>query len=157
LVGGKISNGQLKLKSRVCARGFTLLELVIYISIFAVLVGIASSSFLNFSHKYRLQRAIWDIHSKMNYARFKAVFSGTKFRLSFNPDGYTLERYDQDLKTWNAEMGNILEGVHVQANNSPIFHPQGTVSNLASITVSNASGSYKITLAISGRIKVVKL
>ncbi|MDH4220062.1 MAG: prepilin-type N-terminal cleavage/methylation domain-containing protein [Candidatus Aminicenantes bacterium] len=145
------------MKSRVCARGFTLLELVIYISIFAVLVGIASSSFLNFSHKYRLQRAIWDIHSKMNYARFKAVFSGTKFRLSFNPDGYTLERYDQDLKTWNAEMGNILEGVHVQANNSPIFHPQGTVSNLASITVSNASGSYKITLAISGRIKVVKL
>jgi len=93
----------------------------------------------------------------MNYARFKAVFSGTKFRLSFNPDGYTLERYDQYLKTWNAEMGNILEGVHVQANNSPIFHPQGTVSNLASITVSNASGSYKITLAISGRIKVVKL
>jgi len=145
------------LKSRVCTRGFTLLELLIYISIFAVLVGIASSSFLNFSHKYRLQRAIWDIHSKMNYARFKAVFSGTKFRLSFNPDGYTLERYDQYLKTWNAEMGNILEGVHVQANNSPIFHPQGTVSNLASITVSNASGSYKITLAISGRIKVVKL
>jgi Tfp pilus assembly protein FimT len=120
-------------------------------------MGIASSSFLNFSHKYRLQRAVWDIHSKMNYARFKAVFSGTKFRLSFNPDGYTLERYDQDLKTWNVEMGNILEGVHVQANNSPIFHPQGTVSNLASITVSNTSGSYKITLAISGRIKVVKL
>lgn len=138
-------------------RGFTLLELVICISIFALLMGIASSSFLNFSHKYRLQRAVWDIHSKMNYARFKAVFSGTKFRLSFNPDGYTLERYDQDLKTWNVEMGNILEGVHVQANNSPIFHPQGTVSNLASITVSNTSGSYKITLAISGRIKVVKL
>jgi hypothetical protein len=55
------------------------------------------------------------------------------------------------------EMGNILEGVNIQANNSPVFHPQGTVSNLASIMISNTWGSYKITLAISGRIRIAKL
>jgi len=145
------------LKSRKVFQGFTLLEVMIFISIFTVLLGMAWASFFHASHKYRLQRSIWEIHSRMNYSRFKAVFCGTKFRMSFNPHGYSIERYDQDANFWKTEMGSILEGVHVEANNSPIFHPEGTVSNLASIIVSNASGSYKITLAVSGRIKTVKL
>ncbi len=130
---------------------------MISISILAVLLAVAGSSFFHASNKYRLQRAIWEIHSKMNYSRFKAVFYGTKFRVSFNSHGYTIERYDQDANSWKTEHRNIFEGILVDANNSPIFHPEGTVSNLASITVSNVWGSYKITLAISGRIKTVKL
>ena len=34
--------------------------------------------------------------------------------------------------------------------------PQGTVSDLASITVANARGSYRITVAITGRIRTVR-
>ena len=138
-------------------KGFTLLEVLVFLSIFAVLLGLASSSFLNSSDKYRLQKAVWEIHSKLNYARFKAVFNGTKSRVSFNPTGYIIEKYDQNNGEWKVEMGNVLEGVLIQANNSPVFHPQGTVSNLASITVSNTWGRYKITLAISGRIRIAKL
>jgi len=144
-------------KGRKVLQGFTLLEIMISISIFAVLLGMAWASFFPASHKYRLQRAIWEIHSKMNYSRFKAVFCGTKFRVSFNPHGYTIDRYDQNANSWKTEQGNIFEGILVDANNNPIFHPEGTVSNFASITISNVWGSYKITLAISGRIKTVKL
>ncbi len=145
------------MKNRTGLQGFTLLEVVIFVSIFAVLLGLASGSFFHVSQKYRLQRAVWEIHSKMNYSRFKAVFCGTKFRVSFNPQGYTIEKYDEEAHSWETEMENILEGVRLDANNSPIFHPGGTVSNLASVTVSNGWGSYKITLAISGRIKTIKL
>lgn len=137
-------------------RGFTLLEVLVFLSIFSILLGLASITFLNSSDKYRLQKAVWEIHSKLNYARFKAIFNGTKSRISFNSTGYTIEKYDQNNGEWEVEMGNILEGVYIQANNSPVFHPQGTVSNLASITVSNTWGRYKITLAISGRIKIIK-
>ena len=135
-------------------KGFTLIEVLIFLSIFAVLLGLASSSFLNPSDKHRLQKAVWEIHAKLNYARFKAIFDGTKVRISFNPAGYTVEKYNQSMGNWKTEMGNVLEGVLIQANNSPVFHPQGTVSNLASISISNKWGSYKITLAISGRIKI---
>jgi prepilin-type N-terminal cleavage/methylation domain-containing protein len=138
-------------------KGFTLLEFLVFLSIFAILIGLASISFLNSSDKYRLQKAVWEIHAKLNYARFKAIFSGTKSRILFSPTGYTIERFDQESGDWKFDVGNILEGVFIQANNSPQFHPQGTVSNLVSITLSNSWGTYKITLAISGRIKISKI
>lgn len=138
-------------------RGFTLLEVLVFFSIFAVLLGLASSSFLNSSDKHRLQKAVWEIHSKLNYARFKAIFEGTKSRMLFNPAGYTIEKYSPDIGDWKLEAENILDGVFIQANNSPVFYPHGTVSNLASIIISNTWGSYKITLAISGRIKIAKM
>jgi len=138
-------------------KGFTFLEVLVFLSIFAILLGLASISFLNSSDKYRLQKAVWEIHSKLNYARFKAIFNGTKSRISFNTTGYSIEKYNQNNGEWEVERGDLLEGVHIQANNNPVFHPQGTVSNLASIIVSNTWGSYKITLAISGRIRIAKL
>jgi prepilin-type N-terminal cleavage/methylation domain-containing protein len=137
-------------------KGFTLIEVLVFVSIFAVLLGLASSSFLNSSDKHRLQKAVWEIHAKLNYARFKAIFDGAKFRMSFNPGGYAIEKYNEESGIWRSEVGNILEGVLIQSNNSPVFHPQGTVSSLASIYISNTWGCYKITLAISGRIKIAK-
>jgi Tfp pilus assembly protein FimT len=138
-------------------RGFVLWELLIFLAIFSVLLSLASISFLNSFPKHRLQKALWEVHSKMNYARYKAIFEGTKSRIVFDANGYTVEVFNQKSGGWKIDKGNVLEGVSIQANNSPVFHPQGTVSNLASIILSNKWGSYKITLAISGRIKIVKL
>jgi len=69
-------------------KGFTLIEVLVFLSIFAILLGLASSSFLNSSDKHRLQKAVWEVHSRLNYARFKAIFDGTKSRILFNPAGY---------------------------------------------------------------------
>jgi len=45
--------------------------------------------------------------------------------------------------------------VTLKANNTPVFYPEGTVSNLATILVSNDRGGYRITLAMTGRVKAV--
>ncbi len=138
-------------------RGFSLLEAVISLFILAIMVSLASLSFFNRSPKYRLEKAVWEIHSRMNYARYKALFKGVKVRIKFEPKYYSIDAYDEKQKKWLTEQKYFIEDVKLQANNSPIFHPAGTVSNLASIYVSNDSGKYKITIAISGRIKTVKL
>ncbi len=138
-------------------RGFSLLEAVISLFILAIMVSLASLSFFNRSPKYRLEKAVWEIHSRMNYARYKALFKGVKVRIKFEPKYYSIDAYDEKQKKWLTEQKYFIEDVKLQANNSPIFHPAGTVSNLASIYVSNDSGKYKITIAISGRIKAVKL
>ncbi len=146
----------LKQEKHGMIRGFTLWELMIYLAIFSTLLGLAAVSFLDSFPKHRLQKALWDIHTNMNFARYKAIFEGTKSRIVFDKNGYTIEVFSEKSGAWRVEKGSVLEGVSIQANNSPIFHPQGTVSNLASVIISNTWGSYKITLAISGRIKIAK-
>lgn len=137
--------------------GFSLLETIIALLVVALIAVAASTSFLSYAPKYRLLSAVRKVHSRLNYARYKAIFEGTKVRLKFEPSGYTIEKYDEDKKEWKSETRSTLEGVTIQANNNPVFHPQGTVSNLASIIISNSWGKYRITLAISGRIKAAQL
>lgn len=138
-------------------RGFSLIEVIVSLSVLALLVYLASTSFMSISPKYRLQKAIWEIHARLNFARYKALFNGVKVRIKFRSSSYTMEIYDEDHKVWKIKEKHFLEGVRIEANNSPTFHPNGTVSNLASIYISNSWGKYKITIAISGRVKTVKL
>lgn len=141
----------------VYKNGFSLIEILTTISIFSILLGLASVSFLHLSPKYRLISAVREIHSRMNYARYRAVFKGTKVRIYLEADGYTIQTYNPTGASWASSPKVYLEGVIIEANNSPTFHPIGTVSNLASIYVSNTWGKYKISLAISGRVKVTML
>ena len=93
----------------------------------------------------------------MNYARYKAIYKGMKYKVSFESNSYVLEKFDEHKGEWITEQRSFLDGVRIAANNSPIFHPRGTVSNLASIIITNSHGQYKISLAISGRIKVTEM
>jgi hypothetical protein len=83
--------------------------------------------------------------------------TGEPVRVRFVPSGFVLERYDAAASAWRASRRTVLDGVAVRANNAPIFHPQGTVSNMATVTVSNARGTYRITVAITGRIRTVRV
>ena len=138
-------------------RGFTFYEVIISLSIFAIICSIALTSFLNLAPKYKLKKAVWEINSRMNYARYNAIFKGVKVRVRFGSQSCSIEKYDMNQKKWKRESISFLEGVMLKATNNPIFHPKGTVSSLASITISNSWGKYKISIAISGRIKTVKL
>jgi len=146
-----------KTEARMRKNGFSLVEVLASIFILAVVVGIMSVPFLNISPKYRLKKAVWEVNSRMHYARYKAIFDGMKYRVKFGPMSYAVEKYDEIQKKWICEQTSFLETVSVQANNSPTFHPKGTVSNLGTIIISNSGGEYKITIAISGRIKVVQI
>ncbi len=135
--------------------GFSLLEVLICLFILSIMIGLSSASLLTQSPKYKLKKAAWEISSRLNYARYQAVFKGERVRVSFDSPRYKIEQYDENQNLWIVKLESIIEGVTVTANNSPLFFPGGTVSNLASIYVTNSWGQYKITIAITGRIKVV--
>jgi Tfp pilus assembly protein FimT len=138
-------------------RGFSLLEALVAAGLIAAIALIASGSFLQLGPKALLTKATWQLNAHLNSARYKAIFEGTPVKVEFRQGGYSIKVYDASENTWMVKETCFLEGVDVQSNNDPIFHPTGTVSNLASIYVSNSRGKYKITLAISGRIKTVLL
>lgn len=138
-------------------KGFSLLEVVVALFILVIMVSIVSTSFLNLAPKYRLKKAVWEINSRLNYARYKAIFDGIKVRLRFDIRSYITETYDENQKEWKKDKEYFLEGVTLQANNNPTFHPGGTVTNLASIYIFNSWGKFRITIAITGRIKTAQL
>jgi len=138
------------------SRGYTLVETVMVLALAGLLVYGGAVTFRGFMPKLRLQAAVWAVRSVLNEARFKAIWRGEPFRVRFLPGGYRLEAYKGEAGTWRLDRSGVFEGVAVHSTNDPAFHPEGTVSNLATVTVSNSRGEYRITVAISGRIKTVK-
>ncbi len=137
--------------------GFSLVETLIACSLLASVVCLAAVSFQRLVPKYRLKNAAWEVQSRLAYARTRSAFDGTPIRLRFEAESYSIERYDGGANAWKALRTSRLEGVTVRANNTPTFYPQGTVSDLATILVSNSDGAYRITLAISGKVTVRRL
>lgn len=136
--------------------GSTLIETAMVLALSGLLVLGGAQAVGRLGPKLRLQSGIWEVTSGLGQARFGAVMSGEAVRVRFLPSGFVLERYDAAASVWRTARRSVLGGVAVRANNAPVFHPQGTVSNLATITVSNSRGSYRITVAITGRIKTVR-
>jgi Tfp pilus assembly protein FimT len=138
-------------------KGLSLIEALVMLAVASLVILSASTPILNLSPKYRLKKAAGEIYARLNYARYRAIFEGQPVRINFSPSGYTIEKYESSLKKWRPVISGALEGVRIEANNSPIFHPAGTVSNLATIVISNSWGRFKLTLAISGRIRMAML
>jgi len=116
-----------------------------------------TSSFLSLIPKYKLESAMWDIRSTLNAARYKAVFENASIRVRIGGGQWEMEKYDAVRKVWVSCRKRSIDGVRVEANNTPLFTAQGTVGGLATITIANAWGTYKITLAITGRIKTTRV
>ena len=133
------------------------MEVAVSLSILAMLIYLASASFLNLVPKYELEKAVWEVRSALNAARYRALFEGTSFRFKLQPSSYSLEKYEDAAKAWTLVEKHVLEDVSIEANNSPIFTAEGTATGLATIYVGNEWGRYKITLAITGRIKAVRV
>jgi len=138
-------------------RGFTLVETVMVLALAGLLVLGSTHVVQRLVPKLRLRAGIWEVTSALSQARFRAVMAGEPVRVRFLPSGFVLERYDAGASVWRVVRTAVLEGLAVRANNAPVFHPQGTVSDLATILLSNSRGSYRITVAITGRIRTARI
>jgi Tfp pilus assembly protein FimT len=139
------------------AGGFTLVEAVLALALAGLFFYGGAYSLQRLRPKLALRSAVWEVTSGLNQARFRAIMSGRPVRVSFVPPGFVHERYEEGERAWRSARTTPLPGVAVTANNSPVFHAAGTVSDLATVTVSNASGTYRVTIAISGRVKAVRV
>jgi len=138
-------------------KGFALIEALAVLVLAGVLIYGASSIRMNLAPKYQLKKAAWEVQTQLNYARYRAIFESCAFRLRFEPGAYIVEKHDETRDEWRPVARGSVEGVGIESNNSPTFHPVGTVSNLATILVFNSWGTYRITIAISGRVKAALL
>ena len=155
--------------------GFTLIEMMIVIAILAVFAGIAVPNFLSYMPKHRLNGAARQVMGDLMAARMKAVKENNRFRVFFPGNtlgdglGLSNNQYkilDDDNNDDNEDPGEWTNTKNIQseysdvtlsANNNPIFYPRGTASSLPTITLTNSAGSKKITVAITGCVKIPNL
>jgi Tfp pilus assembly protein FimT len=137
--------------------GFNLIEAAAAVAIVGLLIGLGSGSLLSLAPKYRLESAVWEARSALHRARVQALRDGFAYRVRFLDAGITTERYDPGGEAWILCRRTAPEGVRVTANNTPLFTALGAVTGLATITAANSWGAYKLTLAITGRIKTVRV
>lgn len=138
-------------------RGFTLIEIAVVLAILATMISMASFPLMNLAAKYRLEKAAGEVRAALNTARVKSILDGLNYRVRFEAGRCLIEKYVENANAWNLDAAAGFEGATVEANNTPVFTPEGTVTNLATIRVTNRWGGYKMTLAITGRIKTSRL
>lgn len=141
----------------ISRRGFSLVDTLCALAVIGLVALAAALPAAHLLPRYALRQAAWDVQARLNTARFGAIFKGTPMKVTFSRSAWRTERYEAEDGAWVRDSGGFLEGVRIEANASPVFSPTGTVAPLATILVSNDHGAFRITLAITGRIKCVKI
>ncbi len=146
-------------------RGYTLIELVIVMSILLMVTLLSQNWLTSQLPKWRLNGAARQVVSDFMGAKMQAVTQGNKYRVTFLDDRhYTI--LDDDNSNGKPDPGELLvtrdiqteySGVTLISTNNPIFHPRGTASNLGTVTLKNSAGSKRISVGITGRVKMQSL
>jgi len=109
-------------------KGTSMIEILVVLVIMSMILLAGATSFHSLEPKYRLRTATWEVMSRLNQARFRAILDGAPVRLKFVLNRYDLEEWDEALKIWSLKDRSLLQGVSLVSNNNPVFYPEGTVS-----------------------------
>ena len=149
-------------KSQLAPHGFTLMELMIVLGIMSITLMLTNMWLSTQLPHWRLNGAVRQVMADLVAAKMKAVVERNRQRIFFqdnrhyvilddkNNDGKIDSGEHQEARDIQAD----YQDVTMAASNNPSFLPRGTASNLASITLTNSAGSRKITVSITGRVKV---
>jgi len=152
--------------------GFTLLEVVIALTLLSVLVVILALQFRPLLAQAHLHDATRQMVANLQYVRMKAVSQNRRLRVTFRPTShdYVVDKdedgvWQRQLLHSHAEAGvpdatiALPRDVRIAAVNSGgdvIFLPRGAVDGGISITLGTVSGSdtSRVVVNLAGRVRV---
>ena len=133
------------------------------LGILGVVLGLSGIWLSSQLPQYRLNGAVRQIRADLLSARAQAVKQGNPVRVSFtDPQRYNIwvdhnqnRREDPGEAVESRSIGGDFPGVAIEYRNRDlIFKPRGTASNIGTVRVSSDSGEKRITIAMTGRVKV---
>lgn len=146
-------------------QGYSLIELLIVLTITGILSGLASVSFFAQLPHHRLNHAARDLVSDLRWARQLALTERQPVLVVLDPESerYQIERSSQpgisigwvrDLQDRGQGNGGI-DLVSSSGGRVITFFPQGTTNAWTTIVLRNQSGEERrITLVATGRVKL---
>lgn len=132
-------------------KGFSVFELLVTLSILALVTGLTVSSLSGFGSSLKFRNQVRDLQSALQTARYKAVYENRPIRFSIEAGHIVLQA--RPGATWQDEISiPIKKGLSVSLNARPVFQPQGSASPLCSIVVEDSIRRAVITLSMAGRV-----
>jgi type IV fimbrial biogenesis protein FimT len=151
--------------------GFTLVELLVAIGLMAILLAIATPSFLEWRKNVQYKEAADGVLSALRLARTNAISQNRQNRVEFNPvaGSYQITQGDRsyDSSSWPTVRQEWVtlpasitmrtgEDCDVSSNGNIQFNPNGTASAGKICIMENTTRKYEVTVATSGRIRSAK-
>ena len=145
-------------------KGFSLIELIVVITIIAIAVGIIIPVYSSMKPKLRLNGAARQMQGDLMRAKMQAVSQNNKFRIIYVDDHqYKILDDDDDSGVVNGNESIVTKDIQTNyydvtySSGNPddlIFYPRGTAAGLTTITLTNPSGTSTVSVSITGRVKI---
>ena len=144
--------------------GFSLLELMIVITVMAIVSAFAIPKVGQYLAERRLNGAAQTMMAHLMLARQKAVSQNNAFKVFFNTNhhGYTI--LDDDNGDGSITTGEAVETKDIQtdyydvtfsASADPVFSSRGTAfGTTVTLTSARTGGSRYVKVASTGRVKI---
>lgn len=150
-------------------RGFSLVELVVVLAIFAVLLAVSLSNIQSSLPHYRLLNASRRLAASVHMARTRAILTSLEYRLT-RPGaggGWQVEEGDQPFGStgwtqWGdgTDLAKDYCGVSIQSWPGDIVcAPNGAVTSQGPVILGNANGSEQMSVTMTpwGEVTVAHL
>lgn len=153
-------------------RGFTLLELLLVVSVLGILSGIVSLHLAPLFSRAYLSTGARQIATDLQLVRMKAIAQNRRFRVTFRPGTHDYIVEKDEGGTWQRQVlhGHYAElsesalvalpsGVNITAVNSGgdvVFVPRGHVDGGITITLgsAHAEGTKRVIVNLAGRVRI---
>lgn len=137
-------------KNFPCARGFTLVEMMMVILIIGIMASVSVPPLFRYIASHRLQTNTDRMTSDMQYARSVAIANAQLINFSTTTDGYTMT----DFLTGSViRQVTFDEGLTLDTAHAVMFYPWGMADDHI-FSLSSGAGTYDISLLPTGIVEV---
>lgn len=139
--------------------GFTLLELILAISIAALVVGVSAPSMQRLYESSQYRGAVNDVVSALSLSRYEAIRSGKNADVSFSPNLGQIARAGKTTQLPEPVNIEVLSAAELNVDNAGVirFYPNGGSSG-GFVTLSHKNGmSVSVTVDwLLGKVSLCK-
>lgn len=133
-------------------RGFSLIELIVTVSIMSILLAVATINFNDWQRKYNIEGQVKEILVDLTDVRTRAIATKQQHRVILNPTSYAFRRFSSEFDAAGTEVFNrrlkhdvqqlMADGTYSAfANTTLTFDDRGYTNNWLTIAVGVGLGN----------------